>query len=82
MQCGTRRYSRTNYLRRATCGLREAVKGNAAAQQRIQSLAQTVPWGRLGRVEEIAKAVLFLASDDSSFVTEAELFADGGMGQV
>jgi NAD(P)-dependent dehydrogenase (short-subunit alcohol dehydrogenase family) len=65
-----------------TEGLRSLVGTTPAAKQRIDGLAQTVPLGRLGHVEEIAKAVLFLASDDSSFVTGAELFVDGGMGQV
>ncbi|WP_432930078.1 SDR family oxidoreductase [Microbispora sp. CA-135349] len=41
-----------------------------------------VPLGRMGRPEEIASAVLFLASDQSSFTTGAELYADGGMNQV
>ncbi|HEY1791086.1 MAG TPA: glucose 1-dehydrogenase [Verrucomicrobiae bacterium] len=44
--------------------------------------AQAVPLGRLGRPEEIARAILFLASDDSSFITGIDLAADGGMTQV
>jgi NAD(P)-dependent dehydrogenase (short-subunit alcohol dehydrogenase family) len=41
-----------------------------------------IPMGRIGRSEEIAKAALFLASDDSSFVTGIELFVDGGTAQI
>jgi NAD(P)-dependent dehydrogenase (short-subunit alcohol dehydrogenase family) len=41
-----------------------------------------VPMGRMGTSEEIAKAALFLASDDSSFVTGIERFVDGGLGQA
>jgi NAD(P)-dependent dehydrogenase (short-subunit alcohol dehydrogenase family) len=46
------------------------------------TLVQSVPMGRIGDPDEIAKAVVFLASDDSSFVTGTELFVDGGMAQV
>jgi len=45
-------------------------------------ISSTVPLGRFGRPDEIAKAVVFLASDDASYVTGTELFVDGGVAQV
>ena len=45
-------------------------------------LVGQVPMGRMGTSDEIAKVALFLASDDSSFITGVELFVDGGMAQV
>src|SRR5207253_1075283 len=62
------------------------VKGLLASSevgdQRLKMISNTVPLGRLGRPDEIAKAVVFLASEDSSFITGTELFIDGGMAQV
>jgi NAD(P)-dependent dehydrogenase (short-subunit alcohol dehydrogenase family) len=52
------------------------------AQADKAQFAAAVPLNRLGRPEEIAAAALFLASDDSSFVTGVELSVDGGMAQV
>jgi NAD(P)-dependent dehydrogenase (short-subunit alcohol dehydrogenase family) len=48
----------------------------------IARIVSTIPMGRMGTSEEIAKAALFLASDDSSFVTGIELFVDGGRAQI
>jgi NAD(P)-dependent dehydrogenase (short-subunit alcohol dehydrogenase family) len=48
----------------------------------IERIVSTVPMGRMGEPDEIAKAALFLASDDSSFVTGIELFVDGGRAQI
>jgi NAD(P)-dependent dehydrogenase (short-subunit alcohol dehydrogenase family) len=45
-------------------------------------MAAQVPLGRVGDPDEVAKAVAFLASDDSSFMAGAELFVDGGLAQV
>jgi NAD(P)-dependent dehydrogenase (short-subunit alcohol dehydrogenase family) len=48
----------------------------------LKKLAATVVMGRLGRPEELAKPIMFLASDDASFITGAELYVDGGAAQV
>jgi len=57
----------------------------AIGQQPAEAIARivsTIPMGRIGEPDEIAKAALFLASDDSSFVTGIELFVDGGRAQI
>src|SRR6202166_1286449 len=48
----------------------------------IPRMVSTIPMGRMGKPKEVAKVALFLASDDSSFVTGIELFVDGGRGQI
>jgi len=65
-----------------TPGLHDLMDSTGAGEQRLKMLSSTVPLGRLGAPSEIAKAVVFLASDDSSYITGTELFVDGGMAQV
>ena len=69
-----------------TPGLRGFVSGLAQSEKQIEqvktSIISSVPLGRMGTPDEVAKAVLFLASDDSSFITGIELFIDGGMAQI
>jgi NAD(P)-dependent dehydrogenase (short-subunit alcohol dehydrogenase family) len=54
----------------------------AADEQRMKMMSNTVPLGRFGTADEIAKAVVFLASNDSSYITGTELFVDGGVAQI
>jgi NAD(P)-dependent dehydrogenase (short-subunit alcohol dehydrogenase family) len=54
----------------------------AEKQQVKAGLMASIPMGRLGTPDETAKAVVFLASDDSSYITGIELFVDGGMAQI
>ena len=65
-----------------TPGLNELMGSTEAGQQRLRTIANSVPLGRLGTPKEIARAVVFLASDDSSYITGTELFVDGGFAQV
>jgi NAD(P)-dependent dehydrogenase (short-subunit alcohol dehydrogenase family) len=65
-----------------TPGLNELLASTEVGQQRMKMLSTSVPLGRLGTPDEVARAVVFLASDDSSYVTGTELFVDGGFAQV
>jgi NAD(P)-dependent dehydrogenase (short-subunit alcohol dehydrogenase family) len=65
-----------------TPGVTGLAQNQEEAEQLKAGLASQVPLGRMGHPDEIAKAVVFLASDDSSFVAGIELFVDGGMIQV
>ena len=55
---------------------------NQQSAEVIARIVSTIPMGRMGEPEEVAKVALFLASDDSSFVTGIELFVDGGRAQI
>jgi NAD(P)-dependent dehydrogenase (short-subunit alcohol dehydrogenase family) len=65
-----------------TPGVDGLAKSREELEQIKAGLAGQVPLGRMGEADEIAKVAVFLASDDSSFVTGVELFVDGGMAQI
>ena len=65
-----------------TPGLNELLASGEAGEERRKMVASAIPLGRFGRPDEVAKAVVFLASDESSYITGAEIFVDGGFAQV
>jgi NAD(P)-dependent dehydrogenase (short-subunit alcohol dehydrogenase family) len=65
-----------------TPGLSDLLASSDTGEQRKKMISSSVPLGRFGTPDEIAKAVVFLASADSSYVAGAELFVDGGFAQV
>ncbi|GAB4065556.1 glucose 1-dehydrogenase [Ancylobacter sonchi] len=65
-----------------TAGLNELFGGGAQADGVKAGMVANIPAGRVGKPEDVAQAVLFLASDAASFINGAELFVDGGMTQI
>lgn len=65
-----------------TPGLHDLFGASGQSEELLASLAAQTPLGRIGRPEETAAVALFLASDESSFMTGSEVFVDGGMAQV
>jgi NAD(P)-dependent dehydrogenase (short-subunit alcohol dehydrogenase family) len=60
----------------------DLLASSEVGEQRRKMVSTSVPLGRFGRPDEVAKAVVFLASDDASYITGTELFVDGGFAQV
>jgi NAD(P)-dependent dehydrogenase (short-subunit alcohol dehydrogenase family) len=65
-----------------TPALQDLFSSSEVGKQRLANISNIVPMGRLGTADEIANAVVFLASEDSSYITGIELFVDGGTAQV
>ena len=65
-----------------TLGLSDLLASSEVGEQRKATLSNSVPLGRFGTPDDITKAVVFLASDDASYITGTELFVDGGIAQV
>ncbi|NWN49461.1 glucose 1-dehydrogenase [Pseudomonas sp. MAFF 301514] len=66
----------------STPGLDLALSGTGQKEAIIDDMTAQVPLGRIGQPEEVAAAALFIASDESSFMTGSEMFVDGGFAQV
>src|SRR5215472_3945860 len=61
-----------------TPGFNDLLASGEAGEQRKKMISTAIPLGRLGKPDEIATTVVFLASDDASYITGTELFIDGG----
>ena len=66
----------------ATPGLLNGLARSGQQESLTSGLIAQTPLGRMGLPEETAAVALFLASDDSSFMTGSEVFVDGGMAQI
>ena len=59
--------------------VRELIASSRNPERVLEGLTRAAPMGRMGRAEEVAQAILYLASDESSFTTGAEIVVDGGL---
>ena len=65
-----------------TPGLDDVLASSETGEQRRKTIASSVPFGRFATPDEIASAVVFLASEESRYITGTGLFVDGGLAQV
>ena len=65
-----------------TSMFRSVVESHAINPTFMVDFLRTIPLNRLGHCKEVASTAVFLASDDSTYMTGTELFVDGGRGQI